>query len=189
MIEAKPVNWVRAPEGATHWDPVDCNWLRQFGGLAFNWLETSGEWVKKGWQYPDELSIMPRLIARSIWSGEGPPPAGTVCELRQRSGGWGEAEIKYISQDVCVWLWVRPDAEVRQVEHGAELRNVEFRPIRTPGQIAAAEARDDAISRMVGFIKDHPSKYPGVTHLSQLKIQEDVCIDLYDAGCRLQVKP
>lgn len=74
------IDWSKAPEGATHFDPVDCNYLRQFGTIAQCWYKSSDSWTCKGWQYPDDLSTMGRLIKRPVWSGEGLPPAGLLVE-------------------------------------------------------------------------------------------------------------
>lgn len=79
------------------------------------------------------------------WFGVGLPPVGTVCELRARGGGWGKAEIKYHGRAVCVWLWSRDDGNIEQVEHALCPDYMEFRPVRTPEQIAAEE-RDREIA-------------------------------------------
>jgi len=52
---------------------------------------------------------------------------------------------------------------------------------------AAADARDSAINLMIGHVKDHPGGRHGALHLTQLKIQEEACRDLYDAGYRKEV--
>lgn len=105
------------------------------------------------------------------WGGEGLPPVGTVCELRARGGGWGKAEIKYHGRAICVWLWLRDDGNIEQVEHALCPDHMEFRPIRTPEQIAAEE-RKEAISKML--------RYAAITGESY----RDVCGKLYDAGYR-----
>ena len=61
-----------------------------------------------------------------------------------------------------------------------------FRQVRTPEQIAE-EARIAELNLMIGAIKDHPGGRHGVDHLTQLRIHEEACINLYDAGWRKQV--
>lgn len=83
------------------------------------------------------------VVKQVTWNGpeDGLPPVGTVCELRTRNGGWGEAEIKYHGRAVCVWLWVRRDGNTEQVEHAESPDRLEFRPIRTAEQLAAEAHR------------------------------------------------
>lgn len=125
-----------------------------------------------------EVTVLP-------WSGEGPPPAGTVCEVDGSAGesGFGSCTILYSSSNVMVWQYIGSD-----FENCSYVGEREFRPIRTPEQIAAIE-RDNAINQMIGFVKDHPGGRHGVRHLPQLQIQEEACCDLYDAGYRKQVTP
>jgi hypothetical protein len=52
--------------------------------------------------------------------------------------------VKYISPTVCAWLW---SAQPEDVECCEEVHKMEFRPIRTPEQIAAEE-RAEAIEKM-----------------------------------------
>ncbi len=73
------------------------------------------------------------------WDGPGLPPVGMVCELRRKDGGWGLAIIKYMSSTICVWLWNNGNPDQR--EWSCEPYNMEFRPIRTPEQIAAEERK------------------------------------------------
>lgn len=90
-----------------------------------------------------------------VWSGEGLPPVGTVCQLRtvrdpnDAFEGWGKAEILYSSDGAVVWRW-----QGHTSEFGAEWSEVEFRPIRTPEQIAAEE-REKAIDALCYDIVSH----------------------------------
>ncbi|MNO95780.1 hypothetical protein D3C76_874310 [compost metagenome] len=61
----------------------------------------------------------------------------------------------------------------------------ELRQRRTPEQIAAEE-RAYGINEMIRHVKDNPGGKYGASHVQQLKIQEDACVDLYDAGYRKQ---
>lgn len=107
------------------------------------------------------------------WNGEGLPPVGTVCELRARGGGWGKAEIKYHGRAVCVWLWLRDDVKVEQIEHALCPDSMEFRPIRTPEQIAAEERRRGI------------SEISKILHSGASTLEEDAAT-LWDLGWRKQ---
>lgn len=82
------------------------------------------------------------------WTGKGLPPVGTVCLLRYDNGGWGEALIKYISETMCVWQWVRPEHEQQNVEWGQSPQHIEFQRIRTQEELLA-EARENFIDELV----------------------------------------
>lgn len=169
------IDWSKAPAGTTHWDPVDRNHLMQFGKVAMMWDISKG-WIKKGWQYPDDLSTMPRLIARPVWNGEGLPPAGTVCELRNVAAGtaWSEATIVFASRNVVVWDWVG-----EPMVNGlctAYAHAVEMRPVRTPEQIAAEE-REEEVKAMTAL---NPDENPNQA------LTKWLCEALYDAGYRKQ---
>lgn len=92
-------------------------------GYRINIGEQSDSLTVEQWQEP--------------WNGEGLPPVGTVCELRKKDGGWGQATINYMSTTTCVWLWDNGNPDQR--EWACEPWNMEFRKIRTPEQIAAEE--------------------------------------------------
>lgn len=174
------IDWSKSPEGATHWDPVDQNWLRQFYSCAFNWLESKQEWAKKGWQYPDDLSTMPRLIARpASWTGEGLPPVGTVCEFKANILGWVQASITAVTELSIVFT--RPSYQNGRplVEERLPHKAIErFRPIRTPEQIAAEE-RELAITDICLLLDKDPSR-PSLREKAGI---------IYDAGYRKQAQP
>lgn len=139
-----------APNGATHYNPVNQMFYRFCGGLGevfhFSFMD---------WQDASALheygSLMIERPQTKPWSGpeDGLPPVGTVCELRTKRGGWGEAEIKYQGRrGICVWLWVRRDGNSEQVEWAESPDKLEFRAIRTPEQIAA-EKRETAIRELM----------------------------------------
>src|SRR3990172_8416085 len=51
------------------------------------------------------VNVSGQVVNLPDWDGDGLPPVGTVCELRCLTGGWGKAEVKYMSKTQCVWLW------------------------------------------------------------------------------------
>lgn len=139
------IDWSKAPEGTTHWDPVDKNHLRQYGKVSQYWNIERG-WSDKGWQYPDDLSTMDRLIARPVWEGKGMPPVGSVCEMRLwPDGEWEKCTPAYYlqephdhSEQVVVYQH-RIMGDVHYIIDPPCSGSIEFRPLRTPEQIAADE--------------------------------------------------
>lgn len=126
---------------------------------------------------------MPEENEIQTWNGEGLPPVGASFEACNRGdGNWRKAEMLFRGKEIGV---MRLDTGP---EYSFYVNEWEYRPIRTPEQIAE-EARIAAINLMIGDVKDHPGGRHGANHLTQLKIQEEACCDLYDAGYRKQVAP
>lgn len=170
------IDWSKAPEGATHWDPVDRNHLRQLGEITQCWIEAEQSWTCKGWQYPDDLSTMPRLIKRPAWNGEGLPPVGTVCEYKpsQLAGEWKEVEvIAHFMSKIMVAAFIPTGDGIKTVSQAIARC---FRPLRTAEQIAAEErekAVHEILSHMRGVDRD----------------KVEMAMSIYDAGYRKQVQP
>lgn len=170
------IDWSKHPE-ATHFDPVDQNFLRELDHslLMFN--------INKGWtvplhtQYGVTIEDCNRpLIKRPEWDGTGLPPAGAVCEIRSHKlNDFSPATIKFASRNVVVWDWGAEPALNGLCT--AYAHAIEIRPIRTAEQIAAIK-RKKAIGEMIDIYK---SNYEG--HVA------DGCQALYDAGWRKQVQP
>lgn len=135
-----------APKDATHWDPgYKCEpaWACKMGG-SWNWHPVDGAPIDSGWRvYPFQgEALESRLVAIDRpWSGEGLPPAGTVCELRNVSActDWAQATVVFASRNVVVWDWAGEPAINGLCT--AYAHAVEMRPIRTPEQIAADERK------------------------------------------------
>lgn len=173
------IDWSNAPEGATHYLPENRNknwcacWYKQdrYG----RWLVlnagnfTAG--LSDSWCIDDEEvdQFVPCLIAKNAtWSGEGLPPAGTVCETLYDGNEWGKCII--IAHAV-----LPGDEEVAVFQCGFKISHssaVYFRPIRTPEQIAAEE-RERAINGMVA-----------TAELLDKGWCRKVCESLYEAGYR-----
>lgn len=94
------------------------------------------------------------LIPRpsTSWSGQGRPPVGTVCEGgRARTGAFNE----------CVVIAHRNGMAIAVFTDQEELQWVtEFRPIRTPEQIAKDE-REAAIKEMTAGYADNSEALAG----------------------------
>lgn len=118
------------------------------------------------------------------WSGEGLPPVGAVCMVYAHNTLWGMQSTSGCEREILayhgefVWLGI----------HGAPLETtridkVDFKPIRTPEQIAAEE-RERAINEIAGVIA---KREDFVTFLSINELEANLRIaeKLYDAGMRM----
>jgi hypothetical protein len=175
----------KKPDGATHINPHSGVWVKCFGGNSGSYqFFQNGEW-EMGFGCMSNSYL--EIAQPEPWTGEGLPPVGTVCEIRaHKLNGWSPATIKFASRNVIVWDW-----EAEPALNGlctAYAHAIEIRPIRTAEQIAE-EARIAELNLMVGAIKDYPGGRHGVDYLTQLRIHEEACIDLYDAGWRKPVTP
>ncbi|QLL11748.1 hypothetical protein [Pseudomonas chlororaphis] len=126
---------------------------------------------------------MPEEIKIQTWSGEGLPPVGTVCEWFERNcSRWAKCEVVFSSS----WVMVIRDTSTHPdgpVDTAIDLVATapDFRPIRTPEQIAAEE-RETAIYEM--------SVWAGVGVTGPGSDRERRILGLlWDAGYRKQVAP
>lgn len=171
------IDWSKAPEGATHWEP-------ETDKVLASWMKLSED----GWYYwPPHVAVTPEwqratrvsqtridaMIARPTtpnWNGEGLPPVGVVCECQNDKFQWLRGRIVYVGSDRGDKLAVmQADTEMLYGSAG------EFRPIRTPEQIAA-EKREVAVKELVDrfALYAHPD------------IQwRALFAQMYDCGCRM----
>ncbi|MCD5994189.1 hypothetical protein KDX38_10830 [Pseudomonas sp. CDFA 602] len=106
------------------------------------------------------------------WTGEGPPPAGTECELQHSTWSenhWEKRKVLYLGD--AYLITASPGDDEERCSHTKEIK---FRPLRTAEQIAAEE-REKAVKQMQ---KD-----------CACYANADLFADLYDAGYRKQVTP
>lgn len=172
----KDIDWSKAPEDATHWhDKYDCYvacWVKEQEGQRY-YSRADGlsrKWMIDRNPLPIEKCI-PRHVAQPAWAGDGMPPVGTVCEVEPHNTYWGlvtlgPVEMKIAAyHDDLVWLI---DKEGKS--HWTRTDKADFRPARTPEQIAAEE-REKAIEEMarIGTMADTP---------------KSMAAKLYDAGYR-----
>lgn len=157
---SKLPDWSKAPEGATHFDAIDQNFLRVVGETIL--LRSGGMvWIESPHsQYGLRIGDCPRaLIMRPAelpevaapWIGEGLPPIGTTCEIAASSEyvtishpeGTVVKVYATFTDDRGVDLAAFVDA-IGQVGGVATARC--FRPARTPEQIAADKREAAAIA-------------------------------------------
>jgi hypothetical protein len=128
------IDWSKAPEGATQyvvgsirpWEKIVAGRRSFFDDDA--WFRMSNR------DDSEDADIIQRPAA---WNGTGLPPVGTVCEMHHecwQPANWPEVTIKYASAE----YFITQDSAGEQHWHA---RGVQFRPIRTPEQIAADERR------------------------------------------------
>lgn len=170
------IDWSKAPEGFPVWledvrplmEGADRScWARE--GKGEYELHSGGWWSysARGTQYITH--------ERTEWAGEGLPPVGTVCEWHGPNSdgpnGWVYTESKVVAYtDDGLFVCMQAPSCWPVVQR---IDNCEFRPIRTPEQIAMAE-RQSAIKEMIGHI--------GGSRRCEAEV-------LYDAGYRKQVTP
>lgn len=106
---------------------------------------------------------------QEAWDGQGLPPVGTVCEWHE-SDGWAYTESKVVAYtDDGLFVCMQKQGRRPEV---LRIDNCDFRPIRTPEQIAAEE-REKAVGDMAMSIQGVPYQYPTL-------------YALFDAGYRRQ---
>ena len=171
------IDWSKAPEGATHrsataWFKRDEVGVYLFDAGMWRLLPWGKSQLDGFWQRPSPA-----------WNGEGLPPVGTVCEYNLKAGPWFKCEIRYVldnDQDpesdgwqAVIWC---PHLEKEQM---AKASGFNFRPIRTPEQIAADE-REAAVMEMLKLDPFIPGRTLGELNKTEF------CRKLHDAGYRKQ---
>lgn len=180
------IDWSKAPEGTTHRFQGNRYhyWMRETSsgtGWEF-WNGVNLEWQEDFDPAPELHTPRPVEPQEAItWNGEGLPPVGTVCDaLVPGKDFWRMVKVVYVGEPGS-----KNEALVFDMHDTKPAWCDEFRPIRTAEQIAA-EKRDAEINEMIRCVKNHPNGLDGVSHLAELKIQEDACCDLHAAGYRKQ---
>jgi len=166
------IDWSKAPEGAEFW--CDEQWFKVVGGEWFTWYPCAHSWAKPAYKSPGNFSWWESAVERpqpSAWNGQGLPPVGAVCDVKQMARGaereWFKAKVLYSSP----YTVVLDDYQAGEfVSHPCTLQ---FRPIRTPEQKAADE-REAAIDDMIDLLGKN----------RKVQKTRDHAGTLYDAGYR-----
>lgn len=154
------IDWSKSPEDATHARVDDLKHpfrKKDKDGCWYAWVDESDRWVVIGVNNSGLFKYIPRPeTEEDTWSGEGPPPVGTVCRLKSLEGplgegSWGTAEILYSNKQAIVWRWQGHPV----FEFGANFGDVKCEPIPTPEQIAAEE-REREIEELVEYLRSVP---------------------------------
>lgn len=163
------IDWASCPE-ATHFDPVDQNFLREIDRALLLFNRNNGWYVPVHTQYGTTIEDCNRpLLKRPEWTGEGLPPVGTSCEFAAYHGGdpvWKECKV--IAHDDGF-------AVISYKGNYSGQSNNHLRPIRTAEQIAADERKAE-IAALEDLI---------VNHWESLNVH-DLAVTIYDAKYRKQ---
>jgi len=158
---SEQIDWSKAPEGATHYYPPTEEWyLAGYGCAPLVW---TGMWCKAFQFAQREHKCIERPTTPS-WSGEGLPPVGVVC----MANGYQVVIVAHHCNGIHA---IYAESEYDGLLYYGEPN--EFRPIRTPEQIAADE-REAYIRRMQNGTES-------------LGFDEyEICATLYDKGLRFK---
>lgn len=153
------IDWTKAPEGATHWEPSSYEfaegWMRKVGDKWSYWLEGSKVWGLSGpaCYVSAEREATFEARPQETWDGKGLPPVGTVCEYRCHDScepnDWTAVHVLAHAAhgyDTAMLL-AEDDNGGPGTMYGRIWVPGTCRPLRTPEQIAAEE-REKAIEEM-----------------------------------------
>ncbi|HCF4509468.1 TPA: hypothetical protein NIF35_003476 [Pseudomonas aeruginosa] len=169
------IDWSTAPEGATHWEPrgpdFSEGWMKKEGNEWFYWGEGTNKWFKGKLSCNVSAEREATFEARpqEAWDGQGLPPVGITCE----SWRSGVRRIVKILGHGDEYIFVREDDGREILLSIGDGR--EFRPIRTPEQIAAEE-RSKECDRIFAILSS----------VEREGNRSDMAEALYDAGYRRQ---
>ncbi|MDU0542824.1 hypothetical protein [Pseudomonas aeruginosa] len=184
------IDWNTAPDGATHWEPRGTvfgeGWMKKAGNEWSYWLEGSevwaGVWADCFVSAEREATFEAR--PQDTWDGQGLPPVG--IQIEAKFPVTDVTGTHYHWRRVIVAVAGIPRAERECLVYDAENTKPawvdEFRPLRTPEQVAAAE-RWAAIQQMLAFAD---VKYGAGELMSPKEYVETAVAALYDAGYRRQ---
>lgn len=136
-MSKQEIDWskVKVPVGATHYLPGRHHpWYRKDGGVWMFW--TGFVWGRAD---PNEAEKKAMIKRPKEWSGEGLPPVGAACEMRDDDDSWCKATVIAHGIDRGIPTAVgQADDKLLWCQ-----TRIDCRPIRTPEQIADDEALAD----------------------------------------------
>ncbi|HFH3466250.1 hypothetical protein [Pseudomonas aeruginosa] len=169
------IDWSKAPEGATHWEPRGSlyheGWMKKVGNKWSYWAEGRKAWISgtSACNVSAEREEAFEARPQEDWDGQGLPPVGAKC-LTDRNDFLREVTILCHGKTRTFVF-----DHVSQEEICLALKDRVFLPIRTPEQIAAEE-REKAINQMIsdaGYVDPKIGTFVAMGNL-------------YDAGYRRQ---
>ncbi|WP_150294876.1 hypothetical protein [Pseudomonas extremaustralis] len=167
------IDWSEAPSWATAVGKhsVSLAWLCD-SGYCFHGIANPPCHPYKENSYSADMFT---IVERRPWTGEGLPPVGTVCEYQTWvNREWKQTKVLAHHLGFAVHSW-SVDGDDMEVDAAPPQ---DFRPIRTPEQIAAHE-RESGIKQL---IEDTRICNPGV-------MWRQMAETIYDAGYRKKVAP
>ncbi|MCJ2375142.1 hypothetical protein [Pseudomonas sp. RGM 3321] len=163
------IDWSKAPADATHYDPVDQNFLREVGPALLMYRINVGWVVPHHCQYAHTVEDTVRpLMIRPAWNGEGLPPSGERVERSFSHSTWKLTTICGHSTDGGYAAFYDGDGLMGWAD------KCKLRPIRTAEQIAEDE-------RLAGIAEIQRIVEAGFASGSSSSAS------LWDAGYRKQV--
>jgi hypothetical protein len=168
------IDWTEAPEGTTHYthhSGAGSRWLRLYDNGMICWFSNCWRPYDKdrttGRDHLEAATARPS----GAWTGAGQPPLHVDIEWRYGDHAWKPGRALYIGSFYAI-------LEASDGEQHYYVRDIQFRPIRTPEQIAAEERQKDVMA--IGDILIANRGISTEYHQAGL---------IYDAGYRKQVKP
>ncbi|EMB9982504.1 hypothetical protein VAL34_001069 [Pseudomonas aeruginosa] len=169
------IDWSKAPDGATHWEPTgpdfDEGWMKKEGNDWFYWSEGTNKWVHgyMSCNVSAEREATFEARPQEAWDGQGLPPVGAKC-LTDRNDFLREVTILCHGKTRTFVF-----DHVSQEEICLVLKDRAFLPIHTPEQIAAEE-RSKECDRIFAILSS----------VEREGNRSDMAEALYDAGYRRQ---
>ncbi|HHL2226969.1 TPA: hypothetical protein ACQ30J_000677 [Pseudomonas aeruginosa] len=151
------IDWSKAPEGATHWEPrgsLYCEgWMKKVGNKWSYWAEGRKAWISgtSACNVSAEREEAFEARPQEVWDGHGLPPVGIEAEII-----WDSTDVAYYrakilahDEDRVVFRWCEGESKGQYGSYAVLNFGIlpTFRPPRTPEQIAAEE-REKAIEEM-----------------------------------------
>lgn len=174
------IDWSKAPEGTTgammaHFDGGGT----RRGDVEFIPSDEPFRSIYK--EGPDSWVYHPAPSAIH-WTGEGLPPAGTVCEVLNNTldrPEWERCTILFMGKFKAIY---ESESCHERVADVSESWMISFRPIRTPEQIASEEREKEDIRSLASAIHKHAvyCRLP----MSDFGA-ESLAMHLYADGCRV----
>lgn len=137
------IDWTKAPEGANKAGFTGPDNYLQFYRIPGRFGDYDYWSEKRGWcgnDFPTCANHLFERPAKVEWDGQGLPPVGTVCIVEPHNTMWGFSSTSGHERKILayygeyVWLGhAETPLETTRID------KVDFRPIRTPEQIAADE--------------------------------------------------
>lgn len=181
------IDWSKAPEGAEVHFPnqagtAECFAIFREDGAYYAYPGMTA-WTR--WSGESKDSLLSRFKhSFKEWNVEGLPPVGTVCEYQTWvNREWKKTKVLAHHLGFAVHSW-SVDGDDMEVDAAPPQ---DFRPIRTPEQIAAEE-RQNKVNEMMEIIYQARKLLP-LTPASPQAEARVAAEALYDANFRQQVAP
>ena len=143
------IDWSKAPEGA------DRVILGSMSSSKYWACDDRRQAIKSDYTYYDNIHLDEQWLVSEwrpspAWSGEGLPPVGVKCEFEPHNDVWGFSTLEVSECTVIAYhngfVWL--DLGEPGIPVATRVDKIDFRPIRTPEQIAADE-REVAVNGML----------------------------------------